>query len=59
MVVPMTDHELTRAMKPHLQAIARATKVIEELLDDNPMVPFEITEEESDALRWLSENIFV
>ncbi len=59
MVDSMTEKDLTKNMRPHLQAIARAVREIEDLLDNNPMVPFEINEDEADALRWLSENIFV
>lgn len=55
----MTENEMTARMKPLLSAIERATGAIQDLLDDNPMVPFEISDEQAEALRWLQENIIV
>lgn len=54
----MATHDLTGRMYPLLESLRRTVAAIEELLDANPLVPFEITEEQGDALRWLSDNIF-
>lgn len=55
----MNEAEMTARMKPLLSTIARASGQIQDLLDENPMVPFEITDEQAEALRWLQENIIV
>lgn len=55
----MTESEMSARMKPLLSSITRTTGQIQDLLDENPMVPFEITDEQAEALRWLQDNIIV
>lgn len=51
--------DLTAKLRPHFQAIRRAVEAIESYVDENPMVPFDVDEDDADALRWLEDNIFV
>lgn len=55
----MSNPDLTTKLRPYFQAITRAVNMIESITDENPMVPFDVDEDDADALRWLEDNIFV
>ncbi|MDE3023014.1 MAG: hypothetical protein KGI54_14340 [Pseudomonadota bacterium] len=49
--------DLTKILKPYFKKIREAQRDIEYYLNEYPMIPFEISEEDIEALIWLQENI--
>lgn len=51
--------DLTKTLRPYFKAIRQNVKELEYYIEEYQMVPFDIDEEDADALRWLQENVFV